>query len=105
MTSTYLLLIREQSRISSSLSSSLIAQVTELGAYRMLVEQAHDLISAHTSDDRALFLFASGAFNRLLGIEPQVQAICLEFFSGIEDYSFSAIFRVFIWALPPPQVQ
>lgn len=48
-------------------------QVTELGAYRMLVEQAHDLISAHTADDRALFLYASGAFNRLLGIDPQVR--------------------------------
>lgn len=40
----------------------------------MLVEQAHDLISAHTTDDRALFLYASGAFNRLLGIDPQVSA-------------------------------
>lgn len=38
----------------------------------MLVEQAYDLISAHTTDDRALFLYASGAFQRLLGINSQV---------------------------------
>lgn len=49
------------------------AQVTELGAYRMIVEQAHDLISAHSMDDRALFLYASGAFQRLLGIHSQVR--------------------------------
>ncbi|CAM9585021.1 unnamed protein product [Ascophyllum nodosum] len=46
-------------------------QVMEMGAYRMLVEQAHDLISAHTTDARALFLYASEAFQRLLGINPQ----------------------------------
>ncbi|CBJ32914.1 multi-sensor hybrid histidine kinase [Ectocarpus siliculosus] len=46
-------------------------QVTELGAYRMLVEQAHDLISAHTTDDRTVFLYASNAFQRVLGISTE----------------------------------
>ncbi|CAM9327380.1 unnamed protein product [Scytosiphon promiscuus] len=46
-------------------------QVKELGAYRMLVEQAHDLISAHTTDDRNLFLYASDAFKRTLGIDSE----------------------------------
>jgi len=46
--------------------------VTELAAYRMLVEQAHDLISAHTTDNRTLFLYASDAFQRILGINTQV---------------------------------
>ncbi|CAM9428187.1 unnamed protein product, partial [Ectocarpus sp. 4 AP-2014] len=45
--------------------------VTELGAYRMLVEQAHDLISAHTTDDRTVFLYASNAFQRVLGISTE----------------------------------
>lgn len=57
-------------------------KVTELGAYRMLVEQAHDLISAHTTDDRALFLYASGAYNRLLGIDPQVRYCCHTLWMG-----------------------
>lgn len=38
----------------------------------MLVEQAHDLISAHTTDDRNIFLYASDAFKRTLGIRSQV---------------------------------
>lgn len=57
---------------SSTVFNSIKRQVSELGAYRVLVEQAYDLISAHSMDDRALFLFASEAFQRLLGINPQV---------------------------------
>ncbi|CAM9889692.1 unnamed protein product [Ascophyllum nodosum] len=45
-------------------------QVSELGAYRMLVEEAHDLISAHSTDVNAVFTFASGGFDRLLGMDP-----------------------------------
>lgn len=41
----------------------------------MLVEQAHDLISAHTTDDRTVFLYASNAFQRVLGISTEVKAI------------------------------
>ncbi|CAM9766741.1 unnamed protein product [Choristocarpus tenellus] len=37
----------------------------------MLVEQAHDLISVHSPDDRAIFQFASGAYQRILGIDPK----------------------------------
>ncbi|CAM9273459.1 unnamed protein product [Phaeothamnion confervicola] len=46
-------------------------QVKELGAYRMLVEQAHDLISMHSADDKAVFLYASSAYHRALGMDPQ----------------------------------
>ena len=42
----------------------------------MLVEQAHDLISAHTTDERTLFLYASDAFQRILGINTQVGSAC-----------------------------
>ncbi len=45
----------------------------------MLVEQAHDLISAHTTDDRNLFLYASDAFQRILGINTQVNEPCRGF--------------------------
>lgn len=47
-------------------------KVSELGAYRMLVEEAHDLISAHSTDVNAVFTFASGGFDRLLGMDPSV---------------------------------
>ncbi|CAM9826292.1 unnamed protein product, partial [Ectocarpus sp. 13 AM-2016] len=63
---------RDHSRRSRQRKKALVEgmknQVTELGAYRMLVEQAHDLISAHTTDDRTVFLYASNAFQRVLGI-------------------------------------
>lgn len=38
----------------------------------MLVEEAHDLISAHSTDVNAVFTFASGGFDRLLGMDPSV---------------------------------
>ena len=38
----------------------------------MLVEEAHDLISAHSTDVNAVFTFASGGFDRLLGMDPTV---------------------------------
>lgn len=47
--------------------------MNELGAYRMLVEEAHDLISAHSTDVNAVFTFASGGFDRLLGMDPAVR--------------------------------
>ncbi|CAN0066747.1 unnamed protein product, partial [Ectocarpus sp. 12 AP-2014] len=42
----------------------------DLGPYRMLVEQAHDMISVHSADADAFFALASGAFYRQLGFEP-----------------------------------
>lgn len=39
----------------------------------MLVEEAHDLISAHSTDVNAVFTFASGGFDRLLGMDPAVR--------------------------------
>lgn len=39
----------------------------------MLVEEAHDLISAHSTDVNAVFTFASGGFDRLLGMDPSVR--------------------------------
>ncbi|CAB1118351.1 unnamed protein product [Ectocarpus sp. CCAP 1310/34] len=66
---------RDHSRRSRQRKKALVEgmknQVTELGAYRMLVEQAHDLISAHTTDDRTVFLYASNAFQRALGIRTE----------------------------------
>ncbi|CAM9602569.1 unnamed protein product, partial [Ectocarpus sp. 8 AP-2014] len=66
---------RDHSRRSRQRKKALVEgmkdQVTELGAYRMLVEQAHDLISAHTTDDRTVFLYASNAFQRVLGISTE----------------------------------
>lgn len=47
-------------------------QVSELGAYRMLVEEANDLISAHSNDTHAVFTFASAGFDRILGVDPKV---------------------------------
>lgn len=38
----------------------------------MLVEEANDLISAHTNDIHAIFTFASAGFDRMLGIDPKV---------------------------------
>lgn len=48
-------------------------QVDELGPYRMLVEEAHDLISSHSADENVIFTYASGGFRRLLGINPVVR--------------------------------
>ncbi|CAM9955117.1 unnamed protein product, partial [Ectocarpus fasciculatus] len=42
----------------------------DLGPYRMLVEQAHDMISVHSANADAFFALASGAFYRQLGFEP-----------------------------------
>ena len=47
--------------------------MSELGPYRLLVEEAHDLISAHSTDINAVFTFASGGFDRLLGMDPSVR--------------------------------
>lgn len=41
----------------------------------MLVEEAHDLISAHSTDVNAVFTFASGGFDRLLGMDPAVRRL------------------------------
>lgn len=47
-------------------------QSIDLGPYRMLVEQAHDMISVHSANADAFFALASGAFYRQLGFEPTV---------------------------------
>lgn len=47
-------------------------KVNQLASYRMLVEEAHDLISAHSNDVNAIFTYASGGFARLLGVDPKV---------------------------------
>lgn len=39
----------------------------------MLVEEANDLISAHTNDIHAIFTFASSGFGRILGVDPKVR--------------------------------
>lgn len=49
-----------------------------MSAYRLLVEEAHDLISAHTADKRVVFLYASTGFDRMLGIDPSVRGASAE---------------------------
>ncbi|CAM9637614.1 unnamed protein product, partial [Laminaria digitata] len=65
---------RDHSRRSRERKKALVEglkkQVSELGPYRLLVEEAHDLISAHSTDINAVFTFASGGFDRLLGMDP-----------------------------------
>lgn len=47
----------------------------ELAPYRALVEEAHDLISAHSNDVNAIFTYASGGFARLLGVDSKVGSL------------------------------
>lgn len=45
-------------------------QVEELSAYKMLVEQAGELVSMHNPDEHITFLYASPSFKHELGHEP-----------------------------------
>ena len=67
----------------------------------MLVEQAHDLISAHTTDERTLFLYASDAFQRILGINTQVGSACfrvaLPCLGGIVSLFVLLVLLILLW--------
>lgn len=70
---------------------AIMPQVSELGPYRLLVEEAHDLISAHSTDINAVFTFASGGFDRLLGMDPAVRC-CFHRVSGGKAFSCGSVF-------------
>lgn len=48
-------------------------EIQVLGMYRDIVEEARDLISVHSMNMEAVFLYGNMAFDRVLGVSPQVR--------------------------------